>query len=75
MKQYVEVLAKFDLAGQIIPLYIKLHDKRYQIDKVKFIRQAASLKAGGMGLRYTCLIARQEFYLFLEDNKWFIDKP
>jgi hypothetical protein len=32
------------------------------------------LKAGGTGLRYTCLIAGGEHYLFYEENcKWFVE--
>lgn len=74
MKQWVEVIAKFDSQGNILPLWILFQGKKYQIDKIQFITPAASLKSGGAGLRYTCLIASQQRYLFLEDTKWFIDK-
>lgn len=44
IKKYVEVLAKFDTDGKIIPFMIKLDDEKYEIDKVRDIRPAASLK-------------------------------
>jgi hypothetical protein len=37
-------------------------------------RRAASLKAGGVGIRYTCLICGGQHYLFYEENyKWFVE--
>ncbi len=74
MKTFVEVLTKFDLLGRIIPLTIIFNNQHFVIDKIKYITPAASLKSGGIGIRYTCMIKGQERYLFLEDNKWFIDK-
>lgn len=73
IKKYVEVLAKFDLDGRIIPLMIKLDDEKYEIDRVRDIRPAASLKSGGAGIRYTCNIMGVQTYLFLEETKWFIE--
>lgn len=73
MKKYVEVLAKFDLDGKIIPFMIKLDDEKYTIDRVSDIRPAASLKSGGAGIRYTCSIKGLSTYLFLEETKWFIE--
>ena len=47
----------------------------YEISKVKDIRRAASLKAGGAGMRYTCVGDGKEVYLFYEDNNmWFMEK-
>ena len=47
----------------------------YEISKVKDIRRAASLKAGGAGMRYTCVVDGKEVYLFYEDNNmWFMEK-
>lgn len=73
MKKYVEVLAKFDLDGKIVPFMIKLDDEKYEIDRVSDIRPAASLKSGGAGIRYTCSIRGFNTYLFLEKTKWFIE--
>ena len=74
MKQYVSVTAKFDPDGNILPLKINWDDGRtFYIDRITDIRYAASLKAGGAGIRYTCRIKQNEKYLFLEDNRWFIN--
>ncbi len=74
MKQYVSVTATFDADGNILPLRINWDDGRtFEIDRITDIRYAASLKAGGAGIRYTCRIKQSEKYLFLEDNRWFIN--
>ena len=73
-KQYVSVTAKFDPDGNVIPLKIHWDDGRsFDIDRVTDVRFAASLKAGGAGIRYTCRIRSTERYLFLEENRWFIE--
>lgn len=74
MKQYVSVTAKFDSDGNILPIKINWDDGRsFDIDRITDIRYAASLKAGGAGIRYTCRIKQTEKYLYLEDNRWFIN--
>lgn len=74
MKQYVSVTATFDPDGNIIPLYINWDDgRRFVIDRVTDVRYAASPKAGGAGIRYTCRINNREKYIFLEENRWFIE--
>lgn len=74
MKQYVEVVAKFDLDGRILPMLVKIEDEKFEVDRVTDIRPAASLKSGGAGIRYTCSIMGRQSYLFLEENKWFIEQ-
>ncbi len=74
MKQYVSVTAKFDCDGNILPIRINWDDGRcFDIDRITDIRYAASLKAGGAGIRYTCRIKQSEKYLYLEDSRWFIN--
>ncbi len=74
MKKYVKVSATFDCDGNLMPTCIYWEDDRkFGIDKVTDIRYAASLKAGGAGLRYTVKIMGQERFLFFEDNRWFLD--
>ena len=74
MKQYISVTAKFDSDGNILPIKINWDDGRsFDIDRITDIRYAASLKAGGAGIRYTCRIKQTEKYLYLEDNRWFIN--
>ena len=54
MKQYISVTATFDRDGNILPLYINWEDgRRFEIDRVTDVRYAASLKAGGAGIRNT----------------------
>lgn len=73
-KVYVNVLAKFNTEGQIRPLSFEWEDERtFEIDRVTDACRAASLKAGGQGLRYTCIVSGKQVYLFLEDNKWFVE--
>lgn len=48
-------------------------NKRYPIDRITDVRYATSLKAGGCGIRYTCRILGKERYIFLEENKWFVE--
>ncbi len=74
-KKYVEVTARFHTDGRIIPLKILWEDgSSFFIDRVLDIRPAASLKAGGAGIRYTCRINMKEKYLFLEENRWFVEE-
>ncbi|MBQ3514507.1 MAG: hypothetical protein IJA32_12050 [Lachnospiraceae bacterium] len=36
--------------------------------------RAASLRAGGVGMRYTCIIDGKESHLYYEDNNmWFVE--
>ena len=73
-KVYVEVTAKFDTEGNITPLSVTWEDGTvYTIDKVVDKRRATSLKAGGIGMRYTCRILGQESYLFYEEPRWFVE--
>lgn len=73
MKRYVEVFAKFDTEGTIMPFAVKIGDEKFEIDRVRDIRPAASLKSGGAGIRYTCSVEGKPTYLFLEETKWFIE--
>lgn len=73
-KVYVDVAARFNSDGTIMPLYLQWEDgSLYYIDRVLDIRRAASLKAGGAGIRYTCRIAGKETFLFREDDRWFVE--
>jgi hypothetical protein len=73
-KVYVPVTVKYDRDGFIRPLTITWEDGSvYEVAQVKDVRRAASLKAGGAGMRYTCVIGNKETYLFLEENRWFVE--
>lgn len=73
-KVFVEVTAKFDMEGRIIPLSLLWEDGTlYEINRVLDVRRAASLKAGGMGIRYTVSIGGRQSYLYFEEPKWFVE--
>ena len=74
MKKYVDMIVQYTEDGQIIPLAIRWSpDQLYEIDRVLDVRQAASLRAGGTGIRYLCRIKGQERFIWLEENKWFVE--
>jgi hypothetical protein len=74
-KVYVDVTALFSKEGQLIPINLIWENGHvYEIQSIKDIRRAASLKAGGVGTRYTCMIDGKQSYLFYEDNNmWFVE--
>lgn len=74
-KIYVNVCAEFNADGSLIPLsFVWENGTRYTIDRVTDVRLAASLKAGGIGMRYTCRVRGRLTYLFLDDNRWFMER-
>jgi hypothetical protein len=73
-KEYVSILAQIHRDGSIQPIGILLEDgRKYDIDEVKDKCRAASLKAGGCGIRYTVRIGTRDTYLFDEDGRWFVE--
>ena len=74
MKINLKVHAEFDIDGSIRPTSIVWEDGRvFAIDRILDIRRAASLKAGGMGMRYTCRICGKVVNLFNDENCWFME--
>ena len=74
-KTYVCVVAKFDVNGNIHPVSITLEDGRsYPIHKIIDFRSRSSLKDGGEGLRYTCIISGKTSYLVYDNKRWYIDQ-
>ena len=73
-KAYAKVRADFLPDGRIIPLLFRVGEgEAVRIDRVLDVRQAASLKLGGKGTRYTCLAEDRRFYLFNDDGRWFVE--
>ncbi len=74
-KVYVDVNATFSKDGRLIPKsFIWTDGHLYEIQKVKDVCRAASRKAGGVGIRYTCIIDGRESHLYYEDNNmWFVE--
>ena len=79
MKVYVDVNEDRLKDGRLIPHSFVWEDgNRYEIDCVLDMRPAASLKAGGAGMRYTVRIRNHERHMFLEEvhgvGRWFIER-
>ena len=73
-KVFVKTLVEFNAEGAMRPLKITWDDGReYEIDRVLDTRQAASLKAGGNGMRFTCVIRGRSVYLYYEAPRWFME--
>ena len=73
-KQYVGVIVRIDEDGTLLPLTVVWEDgRKFEIDEVLDRRQAASLKAGGNGIRYTVRIGHTETYLYYENPRWFVE--
>lgn len=83
-KVYVAVKAEFNEEGIMLPRELTWEDgTRFEIDRVLDIRQAAAMKAGGQGDRYTVRIKGQQSYLFFERStnptgnnlgRWFVER-
>ena len=75
LKAYVGVTVRFSSLGELTPLSIEWEDgKTYEIDEVTNVCRAASIRAGGAGIRYTVRIGRTITYLFFEEYKWFVER-
>lgn len=74
-KVFIEVITKHDIHGNVRPLSIKWEDGRvFEVDRLIDVRQAASLKGGGVGMRYTCNIRGRQVHLFNDMGKWFMER-
>lgn len=84
IKVYVKVRVDFAQDGTMLPRVIVWEDgEKYTIDRITDIRQAAAMKAGGQGDRYTIIINGQQSYLFFERSaaltgnnigRWFVER-
>jgi len=84
VKVYVAVKADFAVDGTLLPRVITWEDgEKFTIDKITDIRQAAAMKAGGQGDRYTILVHSKQSYLFFERStnltgnnigRWFVER-
>lgn len=73
-KKYVDVISCDNADGSKDPLAI-WWDKGvlYIIEKTTSREHCASLKAGGAGIKYTCVIEGHEKNIWLEDTRWFVE--
>lgn len=69
------VNVRHEISGKAVPTSIIWEDGRvFEIDKVLDIRKAASLKGGGIGIRYVCRIRGKTVLLFNDNGLWFMEK-
>ncbi len=84
LKVYVAVKADFRKDGVMIPREITWEDgRKFEIDAVLDIRQAAAFRAGGHGDRYTVCVRGRCSFLFFERSqqrlgnyigRWFVER-
>ncbi len=84
VKVYVQVNADFRADGLMLPRELIWEDgEKYTIDRVIDIQQAAAMKAGGQGDRYTIEVRGHKSYLFFERSanltgnnigRWFVER-
>lgn len=74
-RKYIDVICLNDQQGNIKPLFIIWNnEKKIPIIKVKDVCQRASLKAGGSGLRFTCVFEHKLIrHLYYDRGKWFVE--
>ena len=69
------VNVRHEISGNAIPTSIVWEDGRiFEIDKILDMRKAASLKAGGLGIRYICRICGKPVVLFNDDGLWLMER-
>lgn len=73
-KKNISVIAKFSSDGKVTPQKILWDDGRsFDIDRVSDIRKSASLKGGGIGMRYGCYVRGKLVFLFKDEDSWFME--
>ncbi len=75
-KVYVDVIVRFDKDGVVSPVSFVWEDgASYEIDRVLNVRRAASYRAGGNGILFTCLVSGHKSRLYYEENnRWFMER-
>ena len=84
IKVYVEVTSVTSPEGQMLPRALVWEDgTKYTIDRVSDIKQAAAMKCGGQGDRYTIWVGGHQSYLYFGRNasltgnnigRWFVER-
>ena len=73
-KKFVRVLTDIDEVGKMTPKSVVFDDITYTIDRVLDVRNCASFKVGGIGLRFRVRIGNNETNIFFEDGRWFVEE-
>lgn len=72
-KEYVSVIVNVDEFGNKSPMSLVFQGKVYKIDRVLDVKNAVSMKVGGIGERYKVRIDGKETYMFCERGRWFVE--
>lgn len=75
-KVCVEVVARFSREGGVKPLSLRWEDGRtFEIDRVTATEHAPARVSALLPVRFTCVIAGRERWLYLEPEKmrWFVE--
>lgn len=83
-KVYVQVMVAFTEDGQMRPRMLVWEDgHKYRIDRVVDVKQAAAMRCGGQGDRYTVVIDGKQTYIYFERSadltgdhlgRWFVER-
>ncbi len=74
-KLFVRVKAEFTGDGRVKPLALIWEDgTEYEIDRASTPTRAASMKAGGTGMRYTIRVHGQERYIWRDEDRWYVER-
>ncbi len=72
--KFISVIAKFSENGVVVPQTILWEDgRKFSVDKIMDIRRCASIKVGGVGIRYHCKVHGKEVFLYRDEDSWFIE--
>lgn len=75
MKVYVEVFARFDTDGVMIPVAFTWEDgKRFLIDQVKTRQRCASQTDGSTGIMFVVKVKGRDCHLYYDFDKWFMER-
>ena len=77
-KAYVDVAVNFLKEGGMRPLWVNWENgKRFTIERVKYIERASVRVGSVLPVRYTCMVAGKEKYLYFEPDgmRWFVEIP
>ena len=75
-KHYVKVRADHLLNGHVRPLMFRTEDgPAIRIDQIVDVRPAASLKAGGAGIRYICRVEDKQIQTEKMGKNHFMNLP
>ena len=75
IRKYVDVICLNDKGGNIRPLCLIWDEvRKIPITSIKEICPRSSLKAGGSGMRYTCVFSSNLVrHLFYDRGKWYVE--